>query len=311
MIGSRFSERQLSAASKADAARRSLPGLVAVCVAGVCWGTAPVAFDIVNSRTGLGSFAISSYRLLIATIALVAIAGVTRNLRSVWAAIRQKPLLILGNGAGVACYQALWFAAIPRVGASVATVLSLGLAPVLITAWESSRARVRPSPARLLALLTAVSGLTLVSLSAAPAQRGASDVPIGLIAAGGSGIVYALTTVLGRRAAQSVPPLSLAATSSAVGALCLAPFAVAAGIPVLGQPSTGALLAYLGVVATTVPALLLYTGLRTTTPGVASIATLLEPVTATVLATTLLAEPITAPAAWGIGLIVVAIAVIR
>src|SRR4029453_15086974 len=104
----------------------------------------------------------------------------------------RRPVLLIGVGLGA--YQALYFVAVTWAGVAVATVISLGLAPILITAGEAARSRTRPPTAAPTGTPPAVTGLVLIS-TAAPA--GAAPRPaLGLLAAVGSGLGYAITTVL-------------------------------------------------------------------------------------------------------------------
>ncbi|TXK14819.1 DMT family transporter [Microbacterium wangchenii] len=281
-------------------------GVILVCIAGALWGTAPLAFEFVRNLTALGAIQVSAYRLAIATLVLVIVAASFGNLRSTWIAVRRRPLPVGVLGAGVASYQVLWFAAITQVGTSIATVLSLGLAPVLITAWESWRAHTRPRAAQLVAIAVALTGLILVSLST-PDDAGSRNPAVGLLLASASGILYAATTVLSRRTATTVAPLPLSTASSAVGAVCLLPVALLSGPVTTVKPAALLSLSYLGVVTMALASLLLFSGLRTAHAGATAIATLVEPFTATLLGVILLAEPLPLLAATGIGLILTAV----
>ncbi|MDN4642065.1 EamA family transporter [Agreia sp. PsM10] len=288
---------------------RGVPrGVLYVCTAGILWGTAPIAFDIVHDLTGLGAVQISAYRLVIAALALAVMAVLTGNGVATGRALKRQPLSIAAIGASVATYQALWFAAITQVGVSAATVISLGLAPVLITVWEKWITRTRPRTAQLLSIAAALTGLTLISLSAEADHIDAGSPFMGLLLASASGVLYAATTVLSRRVAVSISPVPMATASTAIGALCLMPLALLSG-PVVTTDSTAILsIVYLGVVTMALASLLLYSGLRTAHASTASIATLLEPVTAALLAVVFLAESLSMKALIGIGLILTAVA---
>jgi drug/metabolite transporter, DME family len=288
---------------------RSAPsGVILVCIAGALWGTAPIAFEFVHKLTGLGAIQISDYRLAIAAVALIVALASIGRLGSLWEAVRSRPLSIAAIGAGVATYQALWFAAITQIGVSIATVISLGIAPVLITLWESWRARRRPPAPKVLAVAAAIAGLALVCASASAGNISRGDPIDGLLLASGSGFFYSVTTLVSRRIAVSVLPMPLSAASSLIGALCLLPFALLIGPSSSPDPRAILPLIYLGLVTMAVASLLFYSGLRTAHASTAAVATLLEPVTAALFAVVLLAEPLTLRAAVGIGLILIAVA---
>ena len=178
------------------------------------------------------------------------------------------------------------------VGVTVSTVVSLGLAPVLLTVGEAVRRRRAPAPGRVAGLLVALVGLVLVS-----AAGGLGDVGPhpgwGILAAVASGSMYAFATALGRPLAQRVNPLALTTAATTVGALGLLPLGLVAsrqGALWSTDPVVLVTLAYLGVLTMALAYALLYAGLRTTTGSAAVVATLLEPVTAAVVAAVVLDE---------------------
>lgn len=145
-------------------------------------------------------------------------------------------------------------------------------------------------------------GTTADPTAAAPAPL------LGLLAAAGSGLGYAVTTLISRQVSQRVAPMTLTTISTVIGALTLAPFAVVAGVSVPVRPDTVALLLHLGVITTAVAYALFYAGLRTTPGSVAAVLTLLEPLTAAALAVALLHEPLPLPVIGGGVLLLTAVA---
>jgi DME family drug/metabolite transporter len=198
------------------------------------------------------------------------------------------------TGVGLGAYQAMYFLAVAEVGVTVATVVSLGLAPVLTTIWEAARARRMPRLPKLAILLAATTGLVLVSLSTDGSIGAGPRSFLGLLAAVGSGTSYAATTLLSRRISQDMSSWDLTAVSTTVGAFTLAPAALMLGVGFSPSPSSVGWLVYLGVVTTALAYALFYSGLRTTTGSVAAVLTLLEPLTAALLAVVVLHEPLSA-----------------
>jgi DME family drug/metabolite transporter len=272
--------------SAAAGARLSL---LQVSAAGILWGTAGVVVQVVAERTGLGALAIGFYRLAVAAAVLMIIGLPSRH--RIWAAFRAAPVAVIAAGTGLAAYQGLYFVAVRLSGVSIATVVSLGIAPVLLSAWETLRTRQRPSVATLTASAAAIGGLVLIG--GATAEPGATTAAgLGLLAAIGSGIVYAVSTAISRHTTQGVEPLTLTTLSCAVGAIAIMPIAAVEGLAFTPQAGPIALLIYAGAVTTALAYALFYTGLRRITGSVAVVVTLLEPLTAAVLAVLLIDEPL-------------------
>lgn len=291
-------------------------GLLQVCAAGVLWGTGGLVVTVLHERDGLGAMTASAWRMGLAALVLVAFALLTGHRRAVRRALRDHPAPVMLIGCGTALYQGLYFVSVLMAGVTVATVVSLGLAPVLAAAWEHARARTRPSRHDLAVLAAALVGLVLISTASAEGTSGPQDRPaLGLLLAMAAGATYAATTVAGHTLARQVPPVALTTCATTAGALVLSPFLVVAaltGEPVAGDSAASwALLAYLGVATMALAYGLLYAGLRTTTGSAATIATLLEPISAAALAVALLGERIGPAGLVGAALILAAVAGLR
>jgi DME family drug/metabolite transporter len=194
-------------------------------------------------------------------------------------------LAVLVSGVGLGIYQALYFIAVQDIGVGIATLISLGLAPVVL----NIRAAIRPIDRhRLGILVAAVIGLMLVSVGSTSAGPRPT---IGLLASIATGLCYAGSTILNRRLAAVADPLALTFSASVLGAAALLPVALIAGLAVPLTPIPLAGLGYLGFVATALAYWLFYRGLRTTSAGTAAILTLLEALGAAVLAMIVLHEP--------------------
>ncbi|MEU8265452.1 DMT family transporter [Micromonospora sp. NPDC048999] len=296
--------------------RSSRLGLLQVCAAGVLWGTGGLAVTVLHQRDGLGAMTVSAWRMLLAAITLVGFAVVARRSKAVLTMMRAHPVRTVVVGCGTAAYQGLYFVSVLLVGVSVATVISLGLAPILAAIWEHLRARTQPSPRQAGVLLAALTGLVLISVTAGHGSAAPVNSPyLGLLLAVAAGTIYAATTVLGHTLAQRADPVALTTCTTAAGAVTLAPFLVAATIsnqPLIGtSPASLALLAYLGIATMALAYGLLYAGLRTTSGSAATVATLLEPVSAALLAAALLGERLPWPAILGGALILAAVAALR
>lgn len=271
---------------------------------------------LVHEHDHLDATTIGAWRMAIGAVILCGYAAVTRRSLAVLTTLRTRPVAAVVVGSGTAAYQVLFFGAVLLVGVSVATVISLGVAPLLAAAWEHARAATRPSLREVAVLVGALSGLLLISLAAGHGTGLPADRPgRGLLLAFASGATYAATTVLGRSLAQRVDAIALTTSATVAGAVVLAPFAV---VPALtqhtlpkGDAASVALLLYLGLVPLALAYVLLYAGLRTTSGSTATVATLVEPLTAAVLAALLLGERLAWPGVLGGALILAAVAALR
>ena len=291
-------------------------GLLQVCAAAILWGTGGLVVTVLHEREGLGAMTVSAWRMALAAVALIGFAALTGRSRAVAATMRAHPVMAILIGCGTAMYQGLYFMSVLLVGVSVATVVSLGLAPVLAAVWEHLVAGTRPSWREVGVLVAALTGLVLISATAGHGSAAPGDEPaLGLILAVASGATYAATTVLGHVLAQRVDSVALTTCASAAGAIVLAPFlglAAMAGEPVMTSDAASvALLVYLGVATMALSYGLLYAGLRTTSGSAATVATLVEPLSAALLAAVLLSERLTWPSLLGGGLILAAVVALR
>jgi DME family drug/metabolite transporter len=271
-------------------------GLLFVSLAGILWGTGGLALEILRDHSSMSVLTVSAYRMAVAAVALAAASFVLRRGSRLVALVRAHPVRAVVVGLGTGAYQALYFGSVATAGVTVATVVSLGLAPVLLAVVDLARAR-RRTAARSSVRLTlvvgaALSGLVLVSASSGASAVGPRPV-LGLLLAIASGSVYAATTALGGTllASDGVDPLALTTVATTAGAVGLVPVALVGGGPfVTSDPTTLATLAYLGIFTMALAYGLFYAGLRTTRSGAAVVATLLEPVTAAIAAAVVLGE---------------------
>lgn len=291
-------------------------GILQVCAAGVLWGTGGLVVTVLHERDGLGAMTVSAWRMTVAAVALIGFAMVTGRARVVRETMRTHPVVAILVGCGTAAYQGFYFVAVLMVGVSVATVVSLGLAPVLAAVWEHLTSRTRPSWREVGVLASALAGLVLISATAGHGSAAPGARPtLGIVLAIAAGATYAATTVLGHVLAQRVDSVALATCATAVGAVVLVPFlgfAAAAGSPVAtSDPASLVLLVYLGVATMALSYGLLYAGLRTTSGSAATVATLVEPVSAALLAALLLGERLAWPVLVGGALILAAVVALR
>jgi DME family drug/metabolite transporter len=219
--------------------------------------------------------------------------------------LREHPIALPLSGAGFGAYQALYFVGVQDVGVSISTLVSLGIAPIALTAGTAIARRRIPQPSALGVLGCAVVGLALVSVRT-DSGVAAPHPLLGVLASVASGLGYAAITALSSRMSHQ-DPFVLTGVTSTIGAVVLLPFAAVAGLGMRSDGIATFWLGYIGVVPTVVAYWLFYRGLRSTASEVAGVLTLLEPLTAAVLAAIVVHEQLTPTALVGGTLMLIAV----
>jgi DME family drug/metabolite transporter len=213
---------------------------------------------------------------------------------------------VLPVGFGMAVYQTAYFAAIAHSGVAVATVVTMGATPVFTALGSRFLLRERLGRVALASLAAALAGLALLTAETALQARTSSVAGIGFALASAAG--YAGVTLFSRR--HSDDPRGTAIGGFVVGAVCLAPFALAEGVVPEISLATAALLVYLGAVPTALAYGLYFRALTALNATTVSIISLGEAVGAALLGVLLFGEHLT-PLAWsGCVLLLVAVAVL-
>ena len=289
---------------------RGWHGLVLVCAAGVIWGTIGPAVDVVDDRSSLSVWVVGAYRAVAAVAVLLIAVVATGRVARCRQLLAVQGRRAVGVGVLTAAFMVLFFVSVVSVGVSIATVVALGWAPVMLQLVAVARDRRPPPLGEVLTVVAAVVGLLLVSLAGSDHAAGPRPA-LGVATALASGTAYALSAELVGPLNQH-DGLTVAAVTMTVAALVL----VAAGMSVAGvrgealgssDPISWLLIVYLGLGTMALAYVLLYAGLRTTPSRTAVVATLLEPVTAVAIAVLLLGEQLTLTGGLGAVLIVGAI----
>ena len=284
----------------------STRGFLLVVLAALCWGTSGVSGQIVADRAGLGPLDIAWHRMAIGAVVLVIGFAVTRRRRADAATplTRGTALRLVLVAAGLAAYQLAYFAAVASAGVSSATLVALGLAPLLIAVGATLLGHGRPDGATVVALVVALVGLVLlVGISAG--EDAGTTVVLGALVAVGSALGYAVVTLAGAGVPEGIP---ITLVGFAGGALLLTPVALAIGLQSTTDPVALGVLLYLGAVPSALAYAMFFSGIRSVPGAVASIVTLLEPLTATALATAFLGERLSPGALAGGVLVLAAVA---
>jgi DME family drug/metabolite transporter len=280
-------------------------GLLMVTLASVLWGTGSITANFVNQVSTTNPISIAFFRMVLSVPALWVLCWLALRSRMFHIAWRNLlPMLVAGIF--VALYQATFYAALPRIGVAIATIIALCSAPVIVAVLSAIIARKLPQPVVLMALACAIAGTLLLVQVEPNGQHDPFDVIGGVLFALLSGLLYALNVLVGGKlgANASVHPLQTVAVGFSFGALVLWVIGLQSGL-VTRYPALGWVgLVYLGVVATAFAYAMFYAGMRSTSSTAASIATLMEPLTATILAWLLFNEPLSSRVLLGGGLLI-------
>jgi DME family drug/metabolite transporter len=276
-------------------------GLYFIALAAVSWGTVGVVVRSLYESTALSSLQVGFYRLAL-SVPVLLLALLFLGKRAFQIKIKDIPVVAL-MGAMLAGYQLCYFAAIPRVGVAIATLITLCTAPVIVVLLSVLFLKERLESNTIIALVVAIMGtVLLVGFQGAGGER----VLAGVLLALGSATGYALVALTSRRLA-GYHPLQPVTFGFTVGALVLLPFALANGLSTTLEASSWLRLLYLGLIPTALAYVLYTLGMRTTRATEATIVTLLEPLTAVILAFILFDERLSLTAILGGVLLVAAI----
>jgi len=220
-------------------------GFLLVVLAALCWGTSGVSGRIVADRTDLGPLDIAWHRMAIGAVVLLIGTALTRRRSGpIPALTRGTAVRLVLVGAGLAAYQLAYFAAVATAGVSIATLVALGLAPLLIAVGATVLGHGRPDRATVIALVVALIGLVLLVGISAEADTG-TTVLLGALLAVGSALGYAVVTLAGAGVPAGIP---VTLVGFAGGALLLTPVALIVGLRFTTDPVALAVLLYLGLV---------------------------------------------------------------
>jgi drug/metabolite transporter, DME family len=287
-------------------------GVPLLVLAGVSWGTGGLLGSLLGHATGLTPLAVAAYRLGLG--GLLVLLGIGVSL------VRRGRRRLLGDGvhrraaltriatlaALTATFQASYFTAVGLTSVGLATLVTIGVAPVVVTAVEAVRGRARPGSSRTLVL--ALVGLALL-VGVPQGAAGPLAALAGTAAAVLAGTGFAVMTLLGARPVPGLDATFATGAAFVGGGLVLAvPAILTAGLSFPMTATGVGLLALLAAVPTALAYTAYFRGLHAGA-GTAAVLALLEPLTATGLAAVVLGERLGAVAT--VGALVLAVAVLR
>ncbi len=263
-------------------------GLWLIVGAASLWGTTGAATQALYNLSATNALSVAFLRLAVGALVLALLCGRLLG-RRIWRVKRRDALLMLGMGAMQATSQYAYFAAIPACGITIATLIAVCVAPVMVVLVARLALGERLTRKILLALCCALVGAAL--LTGAPAE---GEVFGGLLAGALlallSAATYALVILLGRALSTHYHPFQVNAAAFGSGSLLLLGCALVTPLA-LRYPAVGWwLVLYLGCIPTALAYVAFQLGMRSTPATLTSILTFCEPLVAAILAWLLFGE---------------------
>lgn len=278
-------------------------GVALVIGCALLWGTVGVSTRGVYTVADTNPLSIGFYRLAFSVplLALLAVRSLGSNVLKHRPGVATRTgrdlALMAGIGLMMAFYQVAYFAAIPRLGVTIAVIITICSAPIMVAILSVVFLKETITTRMLVALAAAIAGTALLALQQPTGAMAGDEALLGVIYALGSGFGYAMLTLFSRSLADRYHPLQPITMGFGIGALLLLGLALSSGLTVTYPIEGWALLIYLGVVPTALAYWLFLLALRTVPATVSSILTLLEPLVSAVLAAVIFHETL-APLGW-------------
>jgi DME family drug/metabolite transporter len=257
-------------------------------LSGLLWGTGGLIGTLFGRAAGLSALAVAAYRLL-AGGGLIVVFLTLAGRR--WPASRAAWIRIAVNGLLSALFQGCYFAAIALTSVSLATLVTIGAAPVIVAVAEHVHGHRGLGWAGVLTMGMALAGLGLLT-----GRPGGGFTETAVLASTGmallSALGFAAVTLLGTAPVPDLDELPLNGFGFLLGGLVLFPLAAALGNGLTVQPglASAGLLAALAAGPTAAAYTLYFRGLRNAPASTAALLTLIEPLTAAVLAALVLGD---------------------
>jgi len=262
-----------------------MPALL-VLVGAVLWGTTGTAQALGPAETTPA--AVGATRVALGGTALLLLAAARGELGpQVWRGAPRGGTALVVAIIAIAGYQGAFFAGVDRAGVALGTAVAIGSVPV----WTGIIARLargeRPEPGWGTATALAVAGSALLLLPQGAVRVDALGIGLALLA----GLAFGAGTVAMKALLDGGGgPVGVVGVVFAGGAVLLAPVLMVSDLSWLATPRGLAMVAFLGLVATTLAYVVFSAGLRGVAAGTAATLSLAEPLTAGALGMLLLRE---------------------
>ncbi|MFT7868970.1 MULTISPECIES: DMT family transporter [Amycolatopsis] len=267
----------------------------ALVLAGVLWGTGGLAGSLLARRAGLHPLAVADYRLLVGGVVGAVLLKGRALPRTSEAAKR-----VLAVGGLFALFQASYFAAVALSSVSVATMTTIGAAPVIVTLLSVRKFR----RWTVVSVAGTLAGLALLQWSPGEAIS-FGGLGFALLAAAG----FATLTLVTAKPVEGLDPLSTTTYGCLAGGVLLLPVAGWSGMAIPLHADVVAIVCYLGAIPTALAYAAYLRGLADAHPVLGSLSAVLEPLTAAVLSAALLGERLSVTAWCGAAVLVAALVV--
>jgi DME family drug/metabolite transporter len=286
------------------ARRRPGAGLPYLITSGLLWGTGGLTGSLLSRVSGLSPLSVAAFRLTAGGVLIVAFLAVTGWRRPCGRAAWTR-ITVLGVLA--AFYQGCYFTAVALTSVALATLVTIGTAPVIVLGVYRVTGR-RTGRLAPVAAGLALAGLgLLVGLPSGFSETAVlASAGMAVLAAAG----FAAVTLTGVRPVAGLDELTATGFGFTLGGLILMPLAAAlGGLSFRPGPEAVGLLIALGTGPTAVAYTLYFRGLRTAAASTATLLALLEPLTGAVLAAFILGQRLSATGVAGAVTLVAAVIV--
>jgi len=308
--------------------RRPGTGLLCLITSGLLWGTGGLTGTLLSRVAGLSAMSVAACRLTAGGVLIVAFLTVTgrrpgwrpgrrpgrrhgrrhgRRPGRRWPVGRAAWTRIAVIGVLAALYQSCYFTAVALTSVALATLVTIGTAPVIVLAVYRVTGRRSGRLAPVAAGLALVGLGLLVGLPSGFSETAVlASAGMAVLAAAG----FAAVTLTGARPVPGLDELTVTGFAFTLGGLILMPLAAAlGGLSFRPGPEAIGLLIALGTGPTAVAYTLYFRGLRTAAASTAALLTLLEPLTGAILAAFVLGQRLSATGMAGAAILVAAVIV--
>lgn len=281
---------------------------LSVLAAAALFGTTGTA--LAKGPEGIEAVTAGALRLLIGGTGLCLIGR-----RALVATLRSSPEhrfgLILLGGLTVASYQLGFFWATETTGVALATVLTIGSAPLISRVIGSLRGRPTPDVWWMLSALGLIVGLVLLVVGSTSATASVDFDMWGVIAAIVAGASYAAYTEVGSEMMiRGWHPTSAMAAMFLAAGLLTSPLLLVRDVTWFGTVGGLSVMLYLSLVTLTLAYVWFGWGLKRLPPTTVVMLTMFEPVVAAILAIAVLGETLSGPSWAGIVIVLIGLVIV-